>query len=375
MKKIFHFMALFGYMSCFFIAKGSESSKLSKYLYLTDIIQQFDISILLVTDEDMNQTISENFDLDINGKIAFFCGRTYNWKKINRNFYLIEKKNLKCNVLSMNFSDMPNDGASKVYEYLLLNKIIFFDGRSPFFNRKNIHAENINILDFLADKQNNLMLISVVKLTEEQEDLLWRQIEDIPKWASKIKRDNEPFWYFMVKDIEKIPKTYQGEDIADGSSLASCKLKLIEGQKFELTVKNSSSQRLIFSKFNTENVIINDIASDGKFFEIDELGMFLVYPPLDSALPEEFYLEPSEEKVFTFPLVGSRSKENKGKLIWDIGVEKEYDYKPDKDCTILTRRNKKYNLYGIVVYFYDETGKKYKTFNKDLINSTGWPEQ
>ena len=368
-------MALFGYMSCFFIAKGSESSKLSKYLYLTDIIQQFDISILLVTDEDMNQTISENFDLDINGKIAFFCGRTYNWKKINRNFYLIEKKNLKCNVLSMDFSDIPNDSTSKVDEYLLLNKIIFFDGRSPFFNKKNIHTENINILDFLEDKQNNLMLISVVKLTKKQEDLVWRQIKDIPKWASKIKRDNEPFWYFIVKDIEKMPKTYQGEDIADGSSLASCKLNLIENQKFELTVRNTSHQRLNFSKFRTENVIVNDVASDGKFFEIDELGMFLVYPPLDSELPEEFYLEPNEEKVFTFPLIGSRSKKNKGKLIWNIGAEKEYDYKPGKDCTILTRRNKKYNLYGIVVYFYDEAGKKYKTFNKDLINSTGWPEQ
>lgn len=370
MKKIIYLTMGLVCMSWIFAAKGFEDNKISKFLYLTDIIQKFDVSVLLVTDEDMNQSISKNSTSDINMNIAFFCGKTYNWKKINDQFYLIEKKNLKCNVLFMNFSDIPDDNTSAVDEYLLLKKIIFFDGKSPFFNKKNIHAQNVNLLDFLDDKPNNLMLISLVKLTKEQEKVIWHQLKNIPRWASKIKKDNEPFWYFMIKDIEKMPKPYKGENIADGSSLATCKLKLLEKQNFELSIKNISDQRLNFTNFKAQNLIINDLASDGKFFDINET--FLIYPPLDSALPENFYMEPHEEKVFTFPLTGSRSRKNTGKQIWNIGVENQYDFKPTNDCIILKRRNKNYNLYGIVVYFYDSTGKKYKIINRDFVDDTGW---
>ena len=147
-------------------------------------------------------------------------------------------------------------------------------------------------------------------------------------------------------------------------------MKLLEKQNFELSIKNISDQRLNFTNFKAQNLIINDLASDGKFFDINET--FLIYPPLDSALPENFYMEPHEEKVFTFPLTGSRSRKNTGKQIWNIGVENKYDFKPTNDCIILKRRNKNYNLYGIVVYFYDSTGKKYKIINRDFVDDTGW---
>ena len=72
MKKIIYLTMGLVCMSWIFAAKGFEDNKISKFLYLTDIIQKFDVSVLLVTDEDMNQSISKNSTSDINMNIAFF---------------------------------------------------------------------------------------------------------------------------------------------------------------------------------------------------------------------------------------------------------------------------------------------------------------
>lgn len=167
---------------------------------------------------------------------------------------------------------------------------------------------------------------------------------------------------------------FQGEDVLDGNKLLSCRLSLLDDQRFSVTLKNLSSQVLSLKDFKQGDLLLNDLASTGKFFEVNEIATYFVYPPEKADLPDEFQLAPGEERTFVFPLQGCRSRRNRDRQIWEIGFEKKYPYRPGKDIEVLQRRNRGYNLYGIVVYFYGPDGKKYKSWNRSFIDSTGWPE-
>ena len=360
--------------------KVYDSSASSLRDHFREIIIQTGISVILIDDKIDDKNSSSKYPTDI--KLSELCnliaGNQYQWHLID-NVLIFQKKTVLVPALQLKMQSeyclksLPLSVSSPIFNYLMTKDLMFMGILAEKLNYPKF-IENEIFLDYLTRVVDNTNTLSLIyRISDKDARALW---DVYIKQNPNTRKTGEDLFGILISE-NYTPQTeaiFTREDVGNGTSLVSCQLKILEKQEFEVTIKNNSNNPIKFNNFKTQDLVINDLASDGKFFEANELGMFLIYPPIDSSLPEEFYLEPKEEKVFTFPLVGSRSKKNEGKPIWSIGVEKEYDYNPNKDCTILTRRNKNYNLYGIVVYFYDETGKKYKTFNKDFIDSTGWPE-
>ena len=355
----------------------SINSSLRDSLY--NIIVQTGISVILMDDKQTEETKSLSKE-SVNLKLGDFCNliarNQYQWYLSDNNVLIFQKKNILIPALELKMrpeyciTSLQTTELLPISYYLMTKNLMLMVILAEKINYPNF-IKNETFLSYLIRVVSNTNTLTIIyKISDKDAIVLW---DIFMKQNPNIKKTSDDlFGLFISKNYEQLKKeiAFSGENIADGSSLATCKLKLLEKQNFELSIKNISDQRLNFTNFKAQNLIINDLASDGKFFDINET--FLIYPPLDSALPENFYMEPHEEKVFTFPLTGSRSRKNTGKQIWNIGVENKYDFKPTNDCIILKRRNKNYNLYGIVVYFYDSTGKKYKIINRDFVDDTGW---
>ncbi len=360
-------------ISCFI------NSSLRDSLY--NIIVQTGISVILIDDKQTEETKSlskESVNLNLGDFCNLIAGNQYQWYLSDNNVLIFQKKNISIPALELKMqpeyciTSLQAIELSPIFHYLMTKNLMLMVILAEKINYPQF-IKNETFLSYLTRVVSSTNTLTIIyKISDKDAMILW---DIFVKQNPNIKKASDDlFGLFISKNYKQQKKgiAFSGENIADGSSLATCKLKLLEKQKFELSIKNISDQRLNFTNFKTQNLIINDLASDGKFFDINET--FLIYPPLDSALPENFYMGPHEEKVFTFPLTGSRSRKNTGKQIWNIGVENQYDFKPTNDCTILKRRNKNYNLYGIVVYFYDSTGRKYKIINRDFVDDTGWYE-
>ena len=112
-----------------------------------------------------------------------------------------------------------------------------------------------------------------------------KQHPDYPQFTQKTL-----YGLIISENYESLiaPFPFQGEDILDGNKLLSCRLSLLDDQRFSVTLKNLSSQVLSLKDFKQGDLLLNDLASTGKFFEVNEIATYFVYPPEKADLPDEF---------------------------------------------------------------------------------------
>ena len=352
---------------------NSQDLPLKHCLY--NIIVQTGISIIFIGEKhvDANKSL---YNVPENLMLSDFCNLIskdrFKWKLFGDNVLIFQENGFYIPALDAKMQPdycITSLSTGRFFCFLLsknlfLTKIFAAQINYPKFKKDE------SILDYFARIVSGTKTLTIIyKFQDRDAKTCWDMIR---KHNPNFKRISNDLFGILISENYRLQtkKIFNGEDIADGSSLAVCKLELLAGKEFKLSIKNISNQLLFFSNFKEKNLIINDLASNSKFFDANE--NFLIYPPLDCSLPKDFKMAPCEERFFVFSLIGSRSCPSPNKSIWNIGVEKEYNFSPNDNIIILKRKNKEYNLYGLVVYFYDGAGKKYKIFNKNFIDDTGW---
>ena len=230
-----------------------------------------------------------------------------------------------------------------------------------------------NFFDFLVTlMKDRRVLILIYKLDDGYSQEIYQRLNALKEYdAKEIKDPGKPFWqlaFFETPLPPAPPPVYHGETVLDGNELLKCRLRLesVNGKRFRVWLKNVSSQPLEFKDFRKENLLLSDLASDGPYFEVREVMVYYIYPPLESDVPENFTLAPGEEKEFSFPVVGSRFRRGHGWKIFDAKAEETLDFKPT-EVEIMKKTNRNYNFYDVAVYFYRD-GKKYKAFKQDFVD-------
>lgn len=347
---------------------------------LQEIIAQTGVSVILIggtQNDDNHLNIS---DLKIDMTLSELCnrlaGNEYSWKIIGNTLIFQKNGFAMPSALSLpmrpDFLFQNNNPSRPLLEALFNGKLAIVSIACTLNNPKYI--ENEIFFDYwlrVVDQTNTLTLI--YRFDPEDGNIIYSHYQ---KEFPRV-NDFSPSLLLGLAVSQRVEARhiYMGEDIADGNALLSCQLILLESKEFKVIIKNISTQKLTFQDFRQKGLVINDLASFGRYFEVDEIGSYYIYPPLESEVPQDLTLAPGEEKVFIFPLAGCRSRKSSArKSIWEIGAEKKYDYRPDNKCEILTRQNRNYNLFGIVVYFKNEKGIGCKAFNKEFIDGSGYFE-
>lgn len=272
------------------------------------------------------------------------------------------------------------NGANAYLDSLWKYRLISF-GVATKLNNIPQNGNYSNFIDLLSDLVRGTDSLTIIyQLTDEDSQKLYSLIKTNPDFDySQIKDSSLPLWGVRVS--QSYPKTYQvpiplyiGETVLDGNELLKCRLTLESagGKGFHIWLKNVSSHPLEFKDFRKENLLLNDVASDGEYFEAREVGIYYIYPPTASDVPENFTLAPGEEKEFYFSMIGSRFRRGHGLKIFEAKVEETLNFKPT-EVEVMKKTNRNYNWYSVVVYFYFD-GKKYKAFNRDFVDSANFPK-
>lgn len=355
---------------------------------LEEIVQVTGLSVIYIKTSPDIKISSPPSDQSVKKVLNAICGEHLTWSKSGK-VLIVKEKNFSAPTLLNKYqfpasTSTEEDKTAIDIDFLRMKLLLFGDsafhwlgGPSQLAGRKTIlerltHWANTNtyptytIIARCDAKQSKTIYDDIILIAETKN----------PKYRHALYDPKALFWSISTIRLEHDPKKipFIGEDVLDGNKLLSCRLSLLDDQRFSVTLKNLSSQVLSLKDFKQGDLLLNDLASTGKFFEVNEIATYFVYPPEKADLPDEFQLAPGEERTFVFPLQGCRSRRNRDRQIWEIGFEKKYPYRPGKDIEVLQRRNRGYNLYGIVVYFYGPDGKKYKSWNRSFIDSTGWPE-
>ncbi len=345
-----------------------------------EIIQKTGLSIIYIGAPYREATmIKMNYSGKLPGALDLLCSKDLSWKIVD-DVIVIQKKGFSFPMLVHSMTpelfiqhDFTNAQMIMMLKKQLMPMCIY--AKRLNFDIKPLSKPEtfLAYLIRLVKGTNTMTYIYEIpqQVAIEIDQACRRQHPDYPQFTKKTL-----YGLIISENYESLiaPFPFQGEDILDGNKLLSCRLSLLDDQRFSVTLKNLSSQVLSLKDFKQGDLLLNDLASTGKFFEVNEIATYFVYPPEKADLPDEFQLAPGEERTFVFPLQGCRSRRNRDRQIWEIGFEKKYPYRPGKDIEVLQRRNRGYNLYGIVVYFYGPDGKKYKSWNRSFIDSTGWPE-
>jgi hypothetical protein len=226
------------------------------------------------------------------------------------------------------------------------------------------------LLDLLKDS-NNLCLIG--KCNNEDASKIYKLYWGQKKLDYKLIKDSDKSFYVLKNNSFSIvppEKEFIPENILDGNKELKCSLVFSYNDKKEaqvkINLKNISSKKLYLKDFKKENLLVFDYASKDDTRQ-KLIGSFLIYPPLNSDIPDNFELKPSEEKTFSFLLKGSRYIPFTKGDIRLTGYEKEYNYKP-VGAKILNTPHP-FSFFFPVIYFYDLKGLKYKAVNKEFVDT------
>lgn len=214
---------------------------------------------------------------------------------------------------------------------------------------------------------------SIYKYSPADSAATYKSVKKSKTFDYKLIKDaGEPLYGLAIRSykLRALKKAFVPETILDGNKKLKCSLVFSYSDKKEaqikINIKNISSEKLFFKDFKKDNLIVFDYASKDDTRK-KLIGCFLVYPPLNSDIPEDFHLSPSKEKTFTFILKGSRFIPFKKGDIMRVGFEKQYNYKPLK-AKILQKPHS-FSFFRPIIYFYDSKGAKYKAVNKEFIDT------
>ncbi|MBS1368508.1 MAG: hypothetical protein HPZ91_01010 [Lentisphaeria bacterium] len=343
--------------------------------YCEQIIGQTGVSIILEGD----LLHAPKFDAPSPGKLpdvlSALCGKEYQWK-LDKTVLIIQHSNrespiraygIKLNGLK---AENPGHGFDLFLNGLWQYRLLSYGIRAKSLNYTQSDQKDQSLFSYLCDLlQNQRALCWIYQIDEKSSMKLYNALKTNPNYDfQRVKDPQLPFWGIVIfPNQEMREERYAGKAVADGAAQMECKLSLTPGGMFCLRIKNLSKDTFYFRNFKKDGLIISNLACDNEWMRYPR--SYLLYPPMDSDLPESFELPAEEERVFEFPLRGCRFRSNKGKPVWYRESEKGYDYSPGDHAETLPEPILKYNLYCPVVYFQDENGKRYKTSGRDFTGN------